>query len=136
MRRMNVLNSVVRPHAILCLFITLPRCANSSSPERVVRELSEAAAAGRSEQVWQLLGPTTRKKLELEARRTSDLGDRQISPSQMLAAGWLHARFPVVHTRVVERHGDEAIVEVSGAGSREQVRCFRQPNGDWRVEIE
>lgn len=102
-----------------------------------MRELSEAARLGQNEQVYRRLGPQTRERLAREARRASELGDRQVPPAQMLATGWLRARFSVVHTRMVMRKGDQAIVEVSGGGMNEQVRCVRAPGSDdWRVEIE
>jgi hypothetical protein len=110
--------------------------AGTRSPEGAVRALAEAAAEGDGEAVLGLLGPETRARLEVDARRAAALsGWRTVSPSEMLAVGWFAPRFRLRATRELGRDGAGATVEVRGTGGeRREVRCVREA-GAWKVEL-
>jgi hypothetical protein len=53
----------------------------------------------------------------------------------MLAVGWFAPRAVLDGTRLVEKSGARAVVEVRGrGGERERVTCVRV-DGTWRVEL-
>jgi hypothetical protein len=109
--------------------------AGARSPEGAVRRLADAAAAGDRDAVWSLLGPSTKARLEAEARRATPVGRRALTPSEMLAVGWEPARFRLTDIRLRERRGDEADVEVRGPdGQLDRVTCVRVADR-WTVEL-
>jgi hypothetical protein len=110
--------------------------AGTRSPVGAVRALAEAAADGDREEVWRLLGPNTRARLEADARRAAEQSGRRVQPPmEMLAVGWFPPRFRVADVREVERAGDRATVEVWGKeGQRELVTCVRVSQA-WKVEL-
>ena len=123
----------------LVVMVALLACACSAgtrSPAGAVRALSEAAADGDRAEVWRLLGPRTRARLEADARRVAELsGRRQVSPEEMLAVGWYPPTIHAADVRELERNGDAATVEVVGrGGERERVSCVRE-GGAWKVEL-
>ncbi len=110
--------------------------AGPRSPEGAVRALVEAAGAGERDDVWALLGPSTRARLETDARRAADLsGRRKVSPLDLLAVGWAAPHDRAASIREVDRTGDRAEVEVkSEHGQIDRVTCVRV-GGAWRVEL-
>jgi hypothetical protein len=121
----------------LALALLLTACgAGARSPVGVVRTLAEAAQAGERAEVYQLLGPATRAKLDADARRAAALsGRRAVPPEEMLAVGWFAPRFALDDVRELERSGERATVEVRGQkGERQRITCVRD-GGQWRVEL-
>jgi hypothetical protein len=119
------------------LALLLAACsAGTRSPEGAVRAFTEAAADGDRSAVWKLLGPSTRKKLEEDARRAAELsGRRAMKPEEMLAVGWFPPHMRVDNVREVSRHDGQATVEVTGKnGERETVTCVNE-GGAWKVEL-
>jgi hypothetical protein len=110
--------------------------AGTRSPEGAVRALGEAAADGDRAAVYRLLGPTTRARLEADAKHAAELsGRRSMKPEEMLAVGWFPPRLRASDVREVERSGDRAVVEVIGKdGERERLTCVRD-GGLWKVEL-
>lgn len=110
--------------------------AGTRSPEGAVRALAEASADGDRAQVWRLLGPATRARLDANARRAAELsGRRPFRPEEMLAVGWFPPRFRAEDVRELAREGATATVEVTGAhGERVQVACIRDGSA-WKVEL-
>jgi hypothetical protein len=110
--------------------------AGTGSPAGVVRALAEASADGDRDQVWRLLGPATRARLEADAARAAEQSGRRALPaSEMLAVGWFAPRFRPREVRELERAAGRATVEVRGEhGEREAVSCVHV-DGQWRVEL-
>jgi hypothetical protein len=102
----------------------------------VVRALGEAAQAGERAEVWRLLGPKTRARLQADAQKAGALaGTRPAPAEQMLAVGWFAPRFVAEEVEEVSRSGAEAVVEVRGGhGEHETVGCTRV-EGEWKVEL-
>jgi hypothetical protein len=102
----------------------------------VVRAFAEAAADGDRDDVWRLLGPKTRERLESDAKRAAELsGQRPPKGMDMLAVGWFRPRFRVDDVKELSRSGDQATVEVRGGkGERETIACVRVGSA-WKVEL-
>jgi hypothetical protein len=126
--------STVRLVPALLLFAACS--AGTRSPTGAVRALAEAAQAGDRAEVWRLVGPETRGRLESDARKVAALsGRREVKPEQLLAVGWFSPRMQLVSMRELDREGDRATVEVVGSrGEHEPVRCVRV-GGAWKVEL-
>ena len=98
--------------------------------------MAEAAAAGDRDAVFALVGPRTRRALESKAAVAAQLsGRRRVQPVELLGVGWFPPAFQLAEVRQVERHGDQATVEVSGRdGHTTRAECVRV-EGAWRVEL-
>jgi len=110
--------------------------AGARSPAGAVRALSEAASAGDREAVFALVGPRTRRTLESGAATAAQLsGRRRVQPVELLGVGWFPPTFQISEVRELERHGNEATVEVSSRdGHTARAECVRV-DGNWRVEL-
>jgi hypothetical protein len=130
------MGDAARRIALGCVLLLAACSAGTRSPVGAVRALAEASTDGDRDEVWRLLGPTTRARLESDARRAAELsGRRNVAPEQMLAVGWFPPRFRVADMREVERTRERATVEVWGKdGERELVHCVRV-NREWKVEL-
>jgi hypothetical protein len=109
---------------------------DGSSPEGAVRSLIAAARAGDRLAVYQRFGPRTRARVEnllSSARKTG--ATRILRPEDLVTVGWVPPAWEAAGTRLLQRHGDEAEVEVySGGGDRQSVRVVRE-NKSWKVEL-
>jgi hypothetical protein len=115
----------------------LPACSDGAGrPVAAVQALVEATRSGDVEEIWKLLGPQTRRRLEDGARRAGlQAGRRRITARDLLAVGWSPPRFIPAEVHEVERNGDVAWVEVTGPqGERERVQVIREKD-DWKVEL-
>jgi len=110
--------------------------AGTRSAAGAVRALAEAAQAGDRAEVWRLVGPATRARLQEDARRAAALaGGAPVAPEKLLAVGWFAPSFRLEEARELSREGDHAVVEARGSdGRREQVTCVRV-DGQWKVEL-
>jgi hypothetical protein len=121
----------------LCALLLAVGCsAGTRSAAGAVRALTEAAQAGDRAEVWRLVGPATRARLEEDARRAAALaGGSPVAPERLLAVGWFAPSFRLEEARELSQDGDRAVVEARGAGGRrEQVTCVRV-DGQWKVEL-
>jgi hypothetical protein len=109
---------------------------DGSSPEAAVRSLIAAARAGDRVAVYQRFGPRTRARVEnllSSARKTG--ATRILRPEDLVTVGWVPPAWEASGTRLLQRHGDEAEVEVySAAGDRQSVRVVREASS-WKVEL-
>src|SRR5262245_57947204 len=121
---------------LLVLVLAAGCSAGTRSPEGAVRAFAEAAADGDRPAVWKLLGPSTRKKLEDDARHAAEVsGRRAMKPEEMLAVGWFPPKLRVDDVREVTREHGRATVEVTGRnGERESVTCVNE-GGAWKIEL-
>lgn len=108
----------------------------SDDPLVAVEHFNRAAEAGARSEVFALLGPSTRARLETDARRAADLsGRRSVRPEELLAIGWSPRRFRTVQLRVVARAGDHAEVEAEGEHGEREVLSLVKVGGGWKVEL-
>ncbi len=105
-------------------------------PGAAVRAFDRAAEAGARAEVFALLGPSTRARLESDARRAAELsGRRGVRPEELLAIGWSPRRFHSVDVRVIVRAGDHAEVEVVGEHGEREVLSLVRSEGAWKIEL-
>ena len=106
------------------------------SPEAAVRALVDAARDQEAEEVYGLLGPRTRARLAVDARRGGEqAGRRVLRPSDLLSVGFTPPGFVLDDTHELERSRDHAIVEAVGRrGERERVELVKESDG-WKVEL-
>jgi hypothetical protein len=125
-----------RSLAVASITLFAGAACGGKDPADAVRAFDRAAEAGARDQVYQLLGPATRARLEADARRASELsGRRGVRPEELLAIGWSPRRFRTASVRVLGRAGDHAEVEVIGErGERERLQLVLVPDG-WRIEL-
>jgi hypothetical protein len=111
------------------------------TPAGAVRAFARAADAHSTsrdrERVCSLIGPRTRARLEASARlATQQAGARRpFEWKEMLIVGMARPRHELTQVRVVEEHGDRAVVETrSVGGAPETVEVVRE--GElWKIEL-
>ena len=121
-----------------CALLSLMTWAGcgSDDPLVAVERFNRAAEAGARGEVFALLGPSTRARLESDARRAADLsGRRNVRPEELLAIGWSPRRFRTVQLRIVARAGDHAEVEAEGAHGEREVLTLVKAEGAWKIEL-
>jgi hypothetical protein len=109
-----------------------------ATPDGAVRAFVSAARGGDRKAAWALLGPATRARLEAAAEGATQKvgGTRRYSALDMLELGASETTYVPSAYRVLTRSGNEARVEVEGAGGRrDHVRAVRV-DGRWRVELD
>ena len=106
------------------------------SPEGAVRAFIEATVLQDRAEVYRLLGPTTRARLEERSKRAAEMaGNRAVLPEELLAAGWGSPAYKATEIHEIERDKASATVEVSGPhNERDRVRCVRV-GAVWRIEL-
>ena len=105
-------------------------------PAATVERFDKAAQAGARAQVFALLGPVTRARLESDARRAGALsGRRGVRPEELLAVGWSPRRFRSARVRELARAGEHAEVEIVGDRGEREVLSLVRVDGMWRVEL-
>ncbi len=105
-------------------------------PEAAVRDMMQAAKTGDRDTVFALLTPSTRARLEVEARRATDYVGAAIrfTAKDLVSIGNSDSTTTVTDITVVSEHGDRAQVQVispSGRAAMELVRI----DGKWLVEL-
>lgn len=124
-----------RARLLVVLVLTAIAC-DRDDPTSVVQRFDKAAEMGSRAQVFALLGPATRARLESDARRAGELsGRRGVAPEELLAVGWSPRRFRSASVRELARAGDHAEVEVVGEGGEREVLSLVRVDGRWRVEL-
>lgn len=105
-------------------------------PLAAVEQFQRAAEQGARAEVFALLGPVTKARLEADARRAADLsGRRNVRPEELLAIGWSPRRFRAVELRLVAKAGDHAEVEADGEHGEREVLQLVRSEGRWRIEL-
>jgi hypothetical protein len=105
-------------------------------PEVTVRDLLQAAKAGDVETIFTLLSPATRERLELEARRATDIVGASVRYSAMdlISIGDTASIATPTDITVVEQREDRAVVLVVSPAGRAQLELVRV-DGAWRLEL-
>ena len=118
------------------LGVALAAGCSTDDPTSAVRAFDRAAEIGARAEVFALLGPSTRARLESDARRAAELsGRRGVRPEELLAIGWSPRRFRPAELRVIVRAGDHAEVEIVGDHGEREVLSLVRSEGAWRIEL-
>ncbi|MBX3156004.1 MAG: hypothetical protein KF773_08390 [Deltaproteobacteria bacterium] len=104
-------------------------------PEAAVRDMIQAAVQGDQDTVYEMLAPATRARLELEAKRATDLvgATTRFAPHNLVSLGASEAA-PPTDVTVVEEYDNRAVVEVVSPTSRARIDLVRV-DGRWLIAM-
>jgi len=105
-------------------------------PEVAVHDLLRAAKTGDRDAVYELLSPATRKRLEAEARRATDLVGAAVrySAKDLISIGSSDGVAAPSDITVIEERGDHAVVQLLSPTGRSRLDLVRV-DGHWRVDL-
>jgi len=105
-------------------------------PEAAVREMLHAAKTGDRDAVFSLLSPATRSRLEVEAKRATDLvgAATRYTAKDLLSIGSSDGIAPPTDITVLEERGDRASVELVSPAGRARVELIKV-DGRWRIDL-
>src|SRR5690606_14527444 len=83
-------------------------------PEATVRDLLQAARTNDRDLVFELLAPSTRARLEAQAKRATDLvgASTRYSAKDLISIGASDASSTPTHITVIEERDESAVVEI------------------------
>ncbi|MDX2021089.1 MAG: hypothetical protein SF187_12690 [Deltaproteobacteria bacterium] len=120
----------------VCLAAAACGSRGERDPEAVVEHFIAAANAGNSADVYALLGPNSRKRLDelrQSAKRVS--GRLALQPEDFLSVGRAPPAWEPQGVRLLHKSNVDATVQVySAAGDRYAVNLVRQGHA-WKVEL-
>ena len=104
-------------------------------PEVTVRDLLQAANTGDRDTIFDLLTPATRARLDVEAKRATDLvgGAVRYTAKDMISIATGDSTPPPDIT-VIDERGDRATVEIVSPAGRAELELVRV-DGRWRVDM-
>jgi hypothetical protein len=96
----------------------------------------QAAKTGDRDAVFSLLSPATRERLEVEAKRATDLvgAARRYAARDLLSIGSSDGVAAPTDITVVEELGERAVVEIVSPAGRSRVDLVRL-DGRWRIDL-
>lgn len=105
-------------------------------PEVAVREMLRAAQAGDRDAVFELLSPSTRSRLEAEAKRATDLvgAASRYTAKDLVSIGSSDGVAAATDITILEERGDRAAVEVVSPAGRARVELVKI-GGRWRIDL-
>lgn len=105
-------------------------------PEAAVREMLHAAKTGDRDAVFTLLAPATRSRLEVEAKRATDLvgAATRYTAKDLLSIGSSDGVAAPTDITVLEERADHASVEVVSPAGRARIELLKV-DGRWRIEL-
>jgi hypothetical protein len=105
-------------------------------PEAAVREMLHAAKTGDRDAVFALLSPATRSRLEVEAKRATDLvgAATRYTAKDLLSIGSSDGIAAPTDITVLEERGDRASVEVVSPAGRARIELIKI-DGRWRIDL-
>jgi len=106
-------------------------------PEVAVRDMLQAAKTGDRDAVFELLAPTTRARLEAEAKRSTDYVGAAIrfSAKDLVSIANTDATAPPADITVIEERGDHAVVLIVYSPAARSLLDLVRVDGQWRIEI-
>jgi hypothetical protein len=106
-------------------------------PEAAVRDFLHAAKMADRDAVYDLLAPQTRARLEVEARRATDLVGASIryAPKDLLSIGASEGIAAPTDITVLEERSGRAVVEIVSLGGERSRLELVKVDGRWLVEI-
>lgn len=138
--RRNAITAAASAVAAVALAVAVAgRSCNvdDSSPQAAVRDFAAAANAGDRDEVYRLLGPETQKRLDVAAKRATDLvgGSQRYQALDMISISRSSDTPPPKDFILRERSESRATVEiVSVSGERARVHVIKV-DGRWRIEL-
>jgi hypothetical protein len=105
-------------------------------PEMTVRDLLQAAKTGDRDLVFELLTPTTRARLDAEAKRATDLvgASTRYTAKDLISIGASDNVAAPTDITVIEERGDHAVVEIVSPAGRSRLQLYKVA-GRWRVDL-
>jgi hypothetical protein len=105
-------------------------------PDDAVRDMLRAAQAGDVDLVYELLGPATRARLDLEAKRATDYvgAATRYTAKDLVSIGTSENVATPTSITVVDKLSDRARVLVVSETGRSYVELVRV-NDAWRIEL-
>ena len=105
-------------------------------PEMTVRDLLQAAKTGDRDLVFELLTPTTRARLDAEAKRATDLvgAATRYTAKDLISIGASDNVAAPTDITVIEERGDHAVVEIVSPAGRSRLQLYKVA-GRWRVDL-
>jgi hypothetical protein len=105
-------------------------------PEIAVRDMLHAAKSGDRDTVFEMLSPATRARLEVEARRATDLVGASIryTAKDLVSIGSSENIAAPTDITVIEEHDDRAIVELVSPAGRSRMSLVKI-EGRWKIDI-
>ena len=104
-------------------------------PEVAVRDMVRAAKTGDRDAVFDLHVPSTRTRLDAEAKRATDLVGASVryAAKDLISIGGSES-IGLTDLTVIEENGDHAVVEVVSPAGRSRVDLVRV-DSRWRIEL-
>jgi hypothetical protein len=101
-----------------------------------VRDLLQAAKTNNVDLVFELLTPATRKRLDAEAKRATDLvgAARRYTAKDLISIGASDNVAAPTAITVIEERGDHAVVEIVSPAGRSRLQLYKS-DGRWRVDL-
>jgi len=108
---------------------------DDAGPDVAVRDLVAAAKANDRDTVFALLSPSTRARLEIEAKRATDYVGAAVryQPKDLLSIGNFEGVAPTDIT-VVEEQADRAVVYITSISGGARIELVRV-DGLWRIDV-
>ena len=108
---------------------------DEAGPDVAVRDFVAAAKANDREMVFALRSPSTRARLELEAKRATDYVGAAVrfQAKDLLSIGTFEGVAPTEIT-VVEEQPDRAVVVVASVAGKARIDLVRV-DGLWRIDV-
>ena len=105
-------------------------------PEAAVRDVIQAAKTGDRDAVFSLLAPSTRDRLEAEARRATDLVGvaQRYTAKDLISIGSSDGVPDPTDITVLEEHNDRAVVELVSPAGRARLELIKL-DGRWKIEL-
>ncbi len=105
-------------------------------PEAAVRDILQAAKTGDRDTVFDMLAPATRARLEVEAKRATDLVGASIryTAKDLVSIGSSENIAAPTDITVLEEHDDRALVEVVSPAGRSRMQLVKV-DGRWKIDI-
>ena len=105
-------------------------------PEVAVRDILQAAKTGDRDAIFELLAPSTRARLDAEAKRATDLvgGAVRYTAKDLISIGSSEGVASPTDITVIDESDDHAVVEIVSAAGRARLE-LRKLDGRWRVDL-
>jgi len=107
-----------------------------AGPEIVVRDLVQAAKAGDRDAIFDLLTPATQARLDIEAKRATDLVGAAVryTAKDLISIGASDGVAMPTDITVIDQRGDRATVEVVSPNGRTRLE-LQKSDGRWRLDL-
>lgn len=105
-------------------------------PEAAVRDMLQAAKTGDRDTVFELLAPRTRARLEVQARRATDLvgASMRFAPKDLVSMGSSDGVDAPTDITVLDELDDRAVVEVVSPAGRSRLELVRVEDR-WLIDL-